>query len=68
MKKATKVAMNIVNKILAFVYPIILIFFASMMIGQSLPAWSATAILWTGWVVMVFGIIALIYAVFNIST
>ena len=68
MKKVTKTAMKVVNKILAFVYPIVLIFFASMMIGRALPGWSAVAILWVGWVVMIFAILALIYAVFNIFT
>ena len=68
MKKVTKAAMKVVNKILAFLFPIMLIFFASMMIGQALPTWTAGAIVAVGWVAMVFAIMAIIYAVINLFT
>jgi len=68
MKKVTKAIMGVVNKILAFVSPIMLIFFAAMMIGQSLPAWTAGAIVAVGWVAMIFAIMAIIYAFINLFT
>ena len=59
MKKAVKKA---IDKILSLVMAIVIIFIAAMMIGKSLPAWSTIALVWSGWVLLILGILALFNA------